>query len=317
MALEVDAYGPVVDKALSDALGEGAAGTILAHLSRVDPSNGVAGRIRSYLTSPDHFRELLIDGLVDDEAFRTLVDEMGTTAVEPLLHVLADSDSRTVRRRVFDMLAGMGPVVGERAVERLRDGRWFVLRNTLSLLQRLQAVPGGFDPKPFMEHKDPRVRREAFPLALRLPQGRDRVLAAALGDPDERVVRIALLELQGGVSDAVLPTLVNRIVQSKDHPRELRALGVKALTGSRSPLVPRVLLELCTTRRTLFRRPRLAGPAPEVLAALGVLASDWADREEVDRILAQARRSKDVAIRRAVATGGADEGPSQGKGSDS
>jgi hypothetical protein len=312
MALEVDAYGPVVAKALTDVLAVGGLGTILALLREVDPSTNVAGRIRSYLTSPDRFRDLMAGGLVDDAALRVLVEEMGPAAVDPLLDVLGDSDSRAVRRSVFDSLVEMGSFAGLRAVERLADPRWFVVRNMLSLLQRMEHLPEDFDAQRFVEHEDPRVRREAFPLALRESLGRERVLALGLADPDERVVRMALLELQGDIPDGVLPSLVNRVVLSGERPAALRTLGVKALARSPSPLALSTLLALCTTRRRLFSRVRLANPTPEGLAALRALAAGWEGREEVKPVLAQAHRSKDVNIRRAVSGGMASEKPAPG-----
>jgi hypothetical protein len=300
MALEVDAYGPVVAKALSDILAAGGAGTILDHLKEVSPSNQVAERIRAYLTTPARFRELLAGGRMDDAALRALIEEMGSAAVDPLLDVLGDSDSRTVRRRVFDALVDMGPFVGQRAVERLADGRWFVLRNMLSLLQRLEHLPEGFDPQSFVDHKDARVRREALPLALRRPGGRERALALALADTDERIVRMALLDVRHGVPDAVLPTLVNRVVHARDRSAELRSLAVEALASSRSPLALTTLVGLCTAGRSLFGKAKLASPTLEMLTALRALATGWAHSDEAKDILAQAQRAKEPKIRAAL-----------------
>ena len=299
MALEVDAFGPSVEKAIADVLEAGGAGTLLNRVRELPASNRVADRIRTDLTDPARFRHLLAEGRVDDDALRTLVEEMGSLAVDPLLEVLADSDSRAVRRRVFDALAGMGTEVGERALTRLQDGRWFVLRNMLSLLQRLEPLPAGFDPQAFLEHKDPRVRREAFPLALRRGS-RDRTLATALADSDERIVRMALLELQEAVPDPILPTLVNRVVLATDRPGELRTMGLRALARSRSPLAFNTLLGLATAGKTMFGRPKLASPSAESVAALRALAQGWGDRDEVREIVQQAQRSKEVDLRNAV-----------------
>jgi hypothetical protein len=156
------------------------------------------------------------------------------------------------------------------------------------------------------------VRREALPLALRRPEGRGRLLAKALADEDERVVRIALLEVQQGLPDAVLPTLVNRVVQSPERSAELRTLGVKALAGSRSPLALTTLLEQCTSGRSLLGRTKLKQASPEMVEALGALAAGWAEREEVKEVLDQASRSKDPQIRRAASRGGGKARPGAG-----
>lgn len=302
-ALELDAWGPIVERALADFAARGGAGQLLAMIRALPATNRVAARVRQHLTAPDRFRRLLAGGQLDDAALRGLVEEMGSGAVDPLLDVLGDSDDRSVRRRVFDALARMGPVVGQRTIERLSDPRWFVLRNMLALLARLEDVPGTFDPQPFVEHADARVRREAFPLALRSPRLRDRVLVAALSDPDERMVRMALLEVQNGVPDPVLPTLVNRVVSPAERSSEIRTMGVKVLGASRSPLVGNTLVELVSAGKTIFGKPRLAAASPEVLQALRVLATRWSDRPDARHLLQEAARSRDADVRGAVRVG--------------
>ncbi len=303
-ALEVDAYGPAVARAVSALMGEGGTGRLLELADQAPPGNGVAERIRKHLTSPDQFREFLSRGSVDEKALKTLIQRMGSAAVDPLLDVLAESDSRAVRRRVFDALIGMGPWVGQRTVERLTDGRWFVLRNMLTLLQRLDPLPEEFDPQTMLEHPDPRVRREALPLALRSnPSRRERALVAALADEDERMVRLALLELRDRVPDSVLPTLAHRVVASGERSGEIRAMGARTLKGTESPLAMKVLLGMVSSGRTLFGRMKLAGGSPEVLAALNTLAHRWPEDPQVSDILRVAAHSKDPAIRGAVRAG--------------
>lgn len=300
MALEVDAYGPIVGKALSDVLEEAGTRTLLAMLREAPEGSEVGERIRSQLTSPSLFRQLVGSGRVDPESLQILIERMGSAAVDPLLDVLADSDSRSVRRLVFDALVSMGPFVAQRAVDRLRDGRWFVLRNMLSLLQRLEHVPDDFDAQRLMEHPDPRVRREALPLALRKPGVRERVLVAALADDDERMVRIALLEVQERVPDPVVPTLVNRVVRAEARAAEIRALGARVLGRVRSPLAVSALLDLVISGKTLFGRMRMAAPSPAVLAALRTLAEAWSDDAEAQEVIRMAERSKDPEVRSAV-----------------
>lgn len=300
MALEVDTWGPIVAKAVSDLAEGGGTGRLLEMIHEAHPASEVAARIREHLTTPSEFRRLLVSGQLGDDALRGLIAEMGSGAADPLLDVLAESDDRSVRRRVFDGLAGMGPFVAQRTVERLTDPRWFVLRNMLCLLARLDHVPEEFDPQPFMEHTDPRVRREAFPLALGRAHLRDRALVSSLADLDERMVRMALLELQKGVPKPVLPTLIQRVVAAQSRSSELRALAVKVLDADRSPMVVSALLELVTRGRTIFGKPRLAAGSAEVLQALRVLALHWREHPEIEEIVQQAARSKNADLRGSV-----------------
>jgi len=303
MALEVDAWGPTVEIAIADLL---ASGQIVALIQLVDgaPAGGrVADRIRDHLTSPAQLKRILGGEDVDESTLEALTQRMGSGAIDTLLDVLADSDARSVRRKVFDRLVRMGPAVGERAVERLADGRWFVLRNMLALLQRIDQLPPGFDPVKLLDHPDQRVRRESIPLALRRRDGRERVLATALGDSDERMVRMGLLELQKDLPETLVPVLVSRVVRSQRSP-EIRAFAARVLGGSRSALAIEVLLGLSTGGKTLFGKVKLADKSPEVLAAVQTLARSWAADPRAQDVLAQAARSKDPELKAAAEAGG-------------
>jgi hypothetical protein len=301
MALEVDAFGPTINKAVADLADAGMTGDLLRMLSQVDEGNSVAARIRKQLTSPTQFRRLLTAGQIDMASLRSLMDEMGSGAVDPLLDVLAESDSRSVRRRVFDALSGLGPFVAQRAIERLEDHRWFVLRNMLALLARLEHIPDDFDPQPYLEHPDHRVRREALPLAMRPGSRlRDRALVSALADSDERMVRMALLQLQDRVPEPTLPTLVNRVVSAEGRSAEIRSLALRCLATSKTTLARSTLLEVVLAGKTLLGKPKLAGKSQLLLSALRALATGWGGRDDVDQVLDAARASKDPEIRGAV-----------------
>ena len=303
MAIEVDAYGPTVAKAIMDMMEESRVSDLFDLVQEAPAENVVAARIRKHLTNPTEFRRIIAAGELNDQALTSLIQSMGAAAVDPLLDVLADSDSRSVRRRVFDALAHMGPFVGQRAVERLADGRWFVLRNMLALLQRLPHVPEDFDPQPYVEHADARVRREAFPLALRRPGRRERALAGALADGDERMVRMALLEMSDGPPEALVPTLVNRVVLAPQRSDEIRSLGAKVLRSSTSPLALKALTEIATDSTAILGRIKLAQKSSAMLSALEALAATWWSDSGVRKVLHMAERSRDPDIRGAVRHG--------------
>ena len=306
MALEVDAWGTTVRKAVHDLLKDGRAPFLLELVDGAPEHSRLADRIRRHMMAPEQFKKVLGGDDVDERTLHALVARMGSAAVDPLLDVLSESDSLPVRRKVFDQLATMGPFVGQRTLERLDDPRWFVQRNMLALLQRLSAVPEGLDVGRFLAHPDPRVRREAFPLALRFEALRDRGMAGALADDDERLVRMALLELQKDLPETLVPTLVSRVVRSEKRSPELRAMGARALRHSRSPLALESLLGLATQGRSLLGRARLADRSPALLAALRTLAEVWAGDARAADVLEAAARAKDPDVRAAAeARGGA------------
>jgi hypothetical protein len=302
MAIEVDAHGPTVEKAVADLLDQGESRVLLRLVDEAPESSRVARHIRGQLASPGHLRRLLSGEDVDEDTLATLVERMGAAAVDPMLDVLAESDSRSVRRKVFDVLSRLGPVVAERAVERLDDKRWFVLRNMLALLQRLDDLPADFDPLVHTKHADHRVRREAFALAVRDGSLRERTLASALAERDERLVRMALLELQPHVPDTLVPVVVNRVLNA-EHTPEIRAMGAKVLRNSRVSLARDALLGLAVAGKSMFGRVKLAESSPVLVAALSALAASWSQHPGVKEVLELAARSKDPRVREAVKAG--------------
>jgi hypothetical protein len=172
----------------------------------------------------------------------------------------------------------------------------------LALLQKVEKLPEDFTPVPFLLHHDPRVRREAFPLAMQIPAARERALSMALNDNDERIVRMALLELQTGVSEALVPVIANRILNSQAFPI-LRSLAVRALEEATAPLALETLTRICSPGKTLFVRPKLNPKSPELLAAIGVLARRWRGDAQADAIIALAEKSQDIQIVGAARTG--------------
>jgi hypothetical protein len=298
-ALEVDVWGGTVRRAVMDLLAVGQGRSLLDLTTGVEGTSAVAEEIRGLLARPEPLRQLFSGPDVDEQALHALVEKMGPAALDPLLEVLSESESRTVRRRVFDVLGRLGRNVAERAAQRLDDPRWFVVRNMLALLGRLGAFPEDIDLSSFTRHPDARVRREAFVLAIKREPLRARTLAQALAEEDERLVRMALLELEGGVPEALVPTVVKRVLQ-REHPPEVRAMAVRALDGSGSDLARNALVDIVSRGKSLLGRVRLAGPAPDVLAALSVLGRHWSGDADVEALLDVARKSKDEAVRGAV-----------------
>jgi hypothetical protein len=230
---------------------------------------------------------------------------MGEPAIPILLDGLTELESRSVRRKVFDVLAQIDGGVGNHILPRLEESRWHVIRNLLALVQRIPDRPVDFSAGPFMGHTDPRVRREAFPLALLEPALRQRALAAGLADPDERLLRMALVELREDVPETLVPILVSRVIRA-EQPADLKAIGIRALRSSKSSLALETLIELSGSGKTLFGRRKLAPTSPEMLAALQALHASWSDDPKARELLKVALKSKNPEIRNAVSSTGED-----------
>lgn len=300
MSLEVGGFGPTVMRAVLDLIDGGATSLLVGILDGAPAGSEPAARIWSYLGEPAQVRRVFAGGDVDRATLSRLVGAMGASSVPRLLDLLTGSEPATLRRRVVDLLADLDPaVVGPAVATRLHDAPVSTARSLLTVLHGVDPLPAELDPTPWVMHGDERVRREALPLALRVPAARDRAVTQALADPDERVVRLGLLELRDGVPEVLVPTLVNRVLKN-DRSDELRAMGVRCLRDSRSRLVRDTLLGLARGGRSLFGRIRLAPRSIVVLSALEVLHRAWPGDDEAREVIEAAGRSKDRLVRRAV-----------------
>ena len=152
-----------------------------------------------------------------------------------LMDTLVKSEVRSRRKMALDALKGFGSETREGVLRYLKDSRWWVIRNMLLLGHGLDKLHEDVDVTEFFGHPDRRVRREAFPLAIR-SGSREKTLAYALADDDEYIVRMALLELREAVPEAVVPILITRVVLGERSP-EIRALGIRTAGVSRSPSI--------------------------------------------------------------------------------
>lgn len=310
VALAVDAPGAALDAALEACLRRGDVAHVLTLAEGAPPESRAAVEVERFLLTPDRLRLLLSGEDVDEDSLRRMVDVLGEEALEPLFAALAASESRTVRRKIFDRLVAMGPRINPAVLEYLDSGAWYVRRNMLALLQRMPLLPPGFSPLQHLRDEDERVRREALPLALRDPGSREGALLLALEDDDERMVRAALLELQAELPDRAVPVIQERFLDGGLFPH-LRSLAARALGGGRSEAARDALVRLCTAERGLLsRKRRLAPVSPEVVAALDALARGWGEDPEIQWLLEDAAKSEDRRARTAVA--GARPPPSKG-----
>jgi len=302
MSLEIGSWGPMARVALDVLLDNGVVLPIARLLEASPPGDPVAGMIEERLVDPQRIHDLTRGEELDESALAALVSRLGERAIDPLLDALALAESRSTRRKLFDCLRGMGEQAAIRALQRMDDLRWYVLRNRLALAHGLASLPGGFDLIPFLQHGDPRVRREAVGLAASDPGRRVRALRLALDDSDDRVVQTALVAMGDGVPGELVSVLSRRIL---DSPAEeglklaaLRAVGTSRTTEARDIILRQVV------RRGFLRR-RLLPPSPVLREALGLLSRNWSGTPAVDQVLALARRSPDPSVRRAAGEVGA------------
>ncbi len=251
-----------------------------------------------HVATPGRLEEQLAMVPVNNSVVGRLVDRMRLAAAEPLLAALARSDERTSGALV-EQLGSIGQDVGPVLLSRLGTARWPLLRMLLATIGRLERWPDGFDARDFTRHQDAGVRREAVRLLIKHPEHRDQSITAALADPDERIVRLALGAVMQGCNGAQASVLLSRADDEALSP-DLRALGIRAAAGHRSAETLNWLINRVAGKKSLFQRRKLASKSPEMLAALAGLAAHWSTEPAAQEILAQAGRQSDTEISDAV-----------------
>ncbi len=160
-----------------------------------------------------------------------LIRRLGPRAVLRLLGDLGEESDLSRRRHIFDLLAGLGSDVVGPAVALLDDGRWYMTRNMLSLLQRVgQGITLEVLQKGLL-HNDSRVRLEAVKclgsLEDDLPrESVDRLLA----DSDDRVAEAAVSQFGNARLVVAMQPLVE-LLRRRDPMGRNKALRLRALVA--------------------------------------------------------------------------------------
>lgn len=301
LSLEVGFVGDAMWHAMDEMI-ERLQTTSMIELLDRPPANASAEVIEScwnHLATPHCVRRLLLHEQQDPQGIDRLLTRMGMAAAEPMLEALEVADSRAVRRRLLTRLSALGLAIGPLVVPRLASAPWFVQRNMLALLGTMPELPPDFSPVTYGDHADARVRREAIKLMIRHTDLREDGIGRALADEDDQVLRMGL----SAVSEACPPSAVSRLMtllNDRERDPEVRALGIRALTGLRTASVRVWLLKHAVTKAGWFRRARLAPRTPELLAVLMVLAARWREDPAAIPVLRLAEASADPEVRAAA-----------------
>jgi hypothetical protein len=301
MSLEVELFSATAKHAVSEMVKQGRIAALLSMVDQTPDANTVVWTLRRHLDNTGTIRRLLRDRPIDFEVLFRLVARVGFPAAGALLDALELEDDRTARWRLFEMLAQLGPEVGNAVVARLPGSPWYVQRNLLLLMARLEEWPKGFTAHPYAKHPDPRVRREAYTLLLRDPATRAEAIALAVADSDERIVRAALnAGLEGGCSREAIAVITERL---GDHSLDgmMAVLAIRVIAPVRLPMVLDVLVKsVLSKKRRLFFGRRLASKSQPMLAALTALAATWPKEPMAQKVFVLAERDADPAVQNAI-----------------
>jgi hypothetical protein len=301
MSLELDSLGEPVTRAVEAMIRRGELLRLFTLVTNAPERSRAAAAMWRQLASPEQLRAALREAPIDFTLVDQLVARLKLAAADPLLDALEASSSRTIRRKLLELLGQLGPEAATVITARLPDERWFVVRNMLMLLADLgdQNVELGTS---YARHADGRVRREAIRILVGVPATRERAICAGLDDGDERVIRVALQAASGRCPLSAVAILQRRVTEGT-LDAELSSHAIAVIASVRTTEVLEWLMERAAgSSRRLFGRPRLAPKSPTMLAALNGLATHWARGRGVGAVLALALGSSDIEIRNTVTT---------------
>lgn len=305
ISLETDTVGDAVWSALEELVREGRASEVVTLVEDPGVADDIAEQFWNRLATPGNMRILLNNEPRDTEVVELLLERMGMAAAEPMLESLEVADNRTMRRRLLTRLGRLGPAIAPMLIERLPGAPWYVQRNLLALLGSLPEIPADFPLAEYANAEDPRVRREAIKLLLRLSGHRDDAIVAAVGDDDDANVRLGL----GAALDGCPPAAVGRVrmlLNDRKLSSELRVLAIRVIGTVRTAATRDWLVNQALTQPNWFRKRKLMPKTPELVAVIGCLARSYRQDPTAQLALRLAWESSDPEIR-AAATGATED----------
>jgi hypothetical protein len=193
-----------------------------------------------------------------------------------------------------------GEEVGAVAARRIPGAAPVIQREFLGLLGRLNTLPPSFSPRKYLGNDDPLVRREAVRLLLRDNAAREATIMSALADSDDRVVFAGLTAAQEKCPEPGIELIKER-VERGELDSQLRTMGIRIVAQQRTSETLVWLLDFVATEARWPRRPKLRPSTPEMLAALGTIATVWPNDPAAATVLGLAEHSKDAAVRAKIA----------------
>ncbi len=221
-----------------------------------------------------------------------LAEALGAGARRNLLLALSEESNRSRRRRLFDFITSLGPVIAPEATGFLGDSRWYVLRNMIVMLRTVNDRTSLPEIRKLARHGDLRVRLEAIKSLFTLDTGAPpELLVNVIHDPDPKVAETAVTLVGNyGIKEAVQPLL--QILQGHDIWRARRSLRVKAIRALGELGDPGALSEL----QRFFRDSILPWPSKEERYAAWESLSGYPHDARAE-LLQRGSRSRDAQVR--------------------
>jgi hypothetical protein len=298
IAIELGEVGRSALAAAEEMVDSGELAQLMGILARAPEGSMAATAIWRRISNPERLQTELDRPKPNIDVVEALVGRLGIAATNTLLDALANTRERSTRWTILRLLTDLGSPIGPHVVGRLPSAPWYLQRNLLVLLGRLDFWPDGFAPALYAKHADARVRREALKLMLATPALRTEGVTIGLRDTDEDIVALAL----NAIVSSCPPSALAYVLRILDEPKtgaDLRVVCIRIIANARMPGALERLVQVAHRRRRLFGW-KLADKSPIVLAAISGLAANWPADSRARRVLEIAWRHPDPEMREAA-----------------
>jgi HEAT repeat protein len=228
----------------------------------------------------------------------TIVDGFkisGSKGLSYFIELLADEEDQKVRSRLINYIVAFKPELVLSEIEsRMSDTRWFVVRNMVTILNKMNLPELPEFMKKAALHPDPRVSRELLKILYRGPEKSHFALTLTLLDHPDKNIRIQAVHLvtMQSTPEAV-PQLIKLASAGGSGDTDLRAAALQALLKLHSLEAVSVAAEI------LERKSNSKSEIPERNAAVRILGE--LAREQARELLVRIAQSDTFPETRSVA----------------
>jgi hypothetical protein len=298
IAIEVGAMGPQIYSAMSGLLSAGRVDALI-NLVEHAPTAAAGAPIWDFLLEEQALETALRQYRIDVGVVSRLARRVGKPAAAALLEASLLHEDAKIRAHFYDLVFSFGDDIGGLVASAIPDAPPTVQRELLALLGRFARLPEAFAPGDYLLHEEPLIRREAVKLLLRDPQARDGAAMTALEDEDDRVVFVGLTAAQEKCPAGALDLMKQRVDRG-ELDSQLRTMCIRIVAHHRTPQTLSWLLSHVITESRWPRRPKLRPSTPEMLAALGMIATGWRSDSAAAIAIGLAEQSKEADVRAKV-----------------
>jgi len=192
-----------------------------------------------------------------EELLGTLCATIGKSLTYPLIQRLCIAESLHGRKTFAKALTKTGEAGVPALVSMLKDERWHVVRNMITILGEINCPESVKALQMTARHPEAKVRKEVVKSLLRIaPQAGENTLVSMLDDNDKDVVRQVIFSLGALRSKAAIRPLLEIITASDTFLKEieLKKLAVSAIGRIGDRQASESLMEILISRRWLAPR---------------------------------------------------------------